>query len=170
MTAVDDESALPGEPASIWLDTSRETDYPRLDGDVWVDVAVIGGGIAGLTTAARLAEAGSDVALVEADRIVGGVTARTTAKITSQHGLVYSNLIEAVGEEDAKRYAEANQAAIDAIAARVREGGDRLRLRATPRLRVRRRARPGGNDPRGGPRGASACRRTRGPTPSIRRA
>lgn len=71
MTAVDDESALPGEPASIWLDTSRETDYPRLDGDVWVDVAVIGGGIAGLTTAARLAEAGSDVALIEADRIGG---------------------------------------------------------------------------------------------------
>ena len=123
MTAVDDESALPGEPASIWLDTSRETDYPRLDGDVSVDVAVIGGGIAGLTTAATLAESGSDVALVEADRIVRGVTARTTAKITSQHGLVYSNLIETMGEEDARRYAEANQAAIDAIATRVREEG-----------------------------------------------
>lgn len=77
-----------------------------------VDVAVIGGGIAGLSTALALAEVGVSVVLVEADRICSGVTAYTTAKVSSLHGLTYAGLVSSFGDEVAKAYAEANQAAI----------------------------------------------------------
>lgn len=58
-------------------------------GDTTVDVAIIGGGIAGLTTALLLKEEGKRVAGVEGHRIVEGITAYTTAKITALHNLIY---------------------------------------------------------------------------------
>lgn len=112
---------VPGEAESIWLATTPETEYEALADGVAVDTAVVGGGITGLTTASLLAEAGHTVAVVEAGRIVEGVTGHTTAKLTSQHGLVYHDLIETFGEERARRYAEANEAAIDHVESRVEE-------------------------------------------------
>jgi len=54
---------------SLWVGTAAESDYPPLPGDLTVDVAVIGGGIAGLTTALLLKRQGARVALIEAGRI-----------------------------------------------------------------------------------------------------
>ena len=123
----------PGEKhASIWLDTTPETSFEPLPGDVSTDVAIVGGGIAGLTAATRLAEAGRDVAVIEAGRIVEGATGHTTAKLTSQHGLVYADLISKFGERAARQYAEANEAAIDAVAARVEERGYDCRFERRP--------------------------------------
>ena len=66
---------------SIWLETAPPApEFRRLDGDVTADVAVIGGGIVGVTTALALHEAGAHVVLVEADRIGHGVTGHTTAR------------------------------------------------------------------------------------------
>ena len=76
------------------------------------DVIVIGAGLAGLLTAYYLKELGKNVLVLEADRIASGQTERTTAKITSQHGLKYSKLIKNVGEKKAGLYAKANEAAI----------------------------------------------------------
>src|ERR671917_231120 len=117
------DTALPGKPTSLWLATTPETGLPPLQGGIKVDVVVIGGGLAGLTTALLLKEAGKTVAVVEARRIVQGVTGHTTAKLTSLHGLIYDYLIRHSGEEKALAYGEANQAAIEFVAGTVRQRG-----------------------------------------------
>ena len=106
---------LPGKAESYWLASTPESNYPALPGDIRVDVAIIGGGIVGITSAFLLKQAGVSVAVLEADRIIKGVTGYTTAKITSQHGLIYNRLISESGRGKAKQYAESNQAAIDKI-------------------------------------------------------
>ncbi|MBA3728023.1 MAG: NAD(P)-binding protein, partial [Actinobacteria bacterium] len=59
---------------SIWVATAPSTDYPPVSGELAVDVAVIGGGIAGLTVAALLKEGGRTVAVIESERVGHGVT------------------------------------------------------------------------------------------------
>lgn len=80
-----------------------------------MDVAVVGGGIAGLTTAYMLALEGLKVAVVEGLRIIMDVTGYTTGKLTSQHGQVYSVISQRYGPEQARLYAEANTAALARI-------------------------------------------------------
>ena len=87
--------------------------FPRLRGEVRADVLVIGGGLTGLLCARELAQAGAQILLVEADHICGGTTKGTTAKITSQHGLLYHKLIRRFGTEKAGLYLAANQAALE---------------------------------------------------------
>ena len=100
---------------SFWLATSPSTSYPALDRDLHVDVAVVGGGIVGVTTALLLAKEGPTVALVEADRVVGGVTGHTTAKVTSLHTLIYAELAQRLDEDAARLYGEANEAGLETI-------------------------------------------------------
>ena len=76
------------------------------------DIIVIGGGMTGILTAYFLQSRGRKVTVLEAGRIAGGQTGRTTAKLTSQHGLFYSKLVKNVGVEKASLYAKANQEAI----------------------------------------------------------
>jgi len=102
-------------PKSYWLDSTCETNYPTLEKDIKVDIVIIGGGITGITTAFLLKEEGYKVALIEADKIVQGTTGHTTAYITSQHDIIYKNLINTMGIEKAKQYADANEGAIDFI-------------------------------------------------------
>ena len=86
--------------------------FAPLDGDLKTDVLIVGGGLAGLLCAYWLDRAGADYALVEADRLCGGVTGNTTAKLTFQHGLIYSRLLREFGVERARLYLEANRAAL----------------------------------------------------------
>lgn len=112
---------LPGKAESYWMATTPESSYPPLSGDTHMDVAILGGGMVGITTAFLLKEAGiPSVAVIEADRILTGVTGHTTAKITSQHNLIYDRLISKFGKEQAQQYADSNQAAIEKIASIVR--------------------------------------------------
>jgi glycine/D-amino acid oxidase-like deaminating enzyme/nitrite reductase/ring-hydroxylating ferredoxin subunit len=109
---------------SVWLDTGpSQPAFPPLEEDVRADVAVIGGGIVGITTAVLLAEQGAGVVLLEADRLVHGVTGHTTAKVTSQHGMIYSRLRSTFGADGARTYAQANESALAWIAERVRRDG-----------------------------------------------
>ncbi|MHB0877156.1 MAG: FAD-dependent oxidoreductase [Anaerolineae bacterium] len=110
---------LPGNPESYWIATTAHTDYPPLDGGLRVDVAILGGGIAGITAATVLKEAGAKVAVVEAHRVLEGVTGHTTAKVTAQHGLKYHDLKSRVGHERAQLYGAANLAAVEFIAGAV---------------------------------------------------
>lgn len=88
--------------------------YESLAGDIHIDTAVIGAGIAGLMTAYFLKEKGISAAVLEASRIVSGQTAGTTAKITSQHNLIYQRLVQGYGAERARMYAGWNEWAIGA--------------------------------------------------------
>ena len=87
--------------------------FPQLEGDLRTDVLVIGGGLAGLLCAWNLRRAGVDFVLIEQDRLMRGVSGRTTAKLTAQHGLVYGKLLKRFGAEKAKLYWQANREAID---------------------------------------------------------
>ena len=73
---------------SLWKNDTTAEQYQPLKGDLKVDVAVIGAGMAGVLTAYMLQKSGLQVAVLEADRIGSGKTGNTTAKITSQHGLI----------------------------------------------------------------------------------
>src|SRR5829696_8554755 len=105
---------------SLWIDTGPVQPPPsRLEGDVRADVAVLGGGIVGVTTALLLVEAGVSVVLLEAGRLARGVTGHTTAKVTSQHGMIYSRLRAKFGSDVARAYGEANEVGLGWIAERV---------------------------------------------------
>lgn len=113
MTGTVDVFAKP--PQSYWLTSTASPGYPALEKDIKVDAAVVGGGLVGVTAAYLLKQENLTVALIEAGRIGQGTTGHTTAKITSQHSLIYSKLIEQVGLEKARQYAEANEFAITFI-------------------------------------------------------
>jgi glycine/D-amino acid oxidase-like deaminating enzyme/nitrite reductase/ring-hydroxylating ferredoxin subunit len=90
-----------------------------LAGDRAAEVVVVGGGIVGTTTALLLAERGHEVVLLEAHRVAGGTSGRSTGKVTSQHGPIYGQLLDRHGREVASTYAEVNEAAIHTIGAIV---------------------------------------------------
>lgn len=115
MTFDDTSEISPNKNVSLWKVTTPKTDFSPLLEDRRVDIAVIGGGITGLTTAYLLCDAGREVALVEANDIADGTSGNTTGKVTSQHGLIYDELLSNVGYNKARMYAEANEAAIDQI-------------------------------------------------------
>ena len=112
---------LEGKPTSPWIDSTPETAYAPLEPGLHFDVAVLGGGLAGLTCALLLKRAGGRVAVVEAERVAGGVTAYTTAKVSSLHGLRYAQVESSFGDDGARIYAQANEAAIERIAGFVDE-------------------------------------------------
>lgn len=113
-------AARPTNP-SYWITSTPATDYPHLPGDTTADVVVLGGGIAGLTAAYLLKKAGRKVVVVEMKEIGRGVTGYTTAKISSNHELVYTKLGGKHGEDAAQLYGEANEWAIQKIADLVKE-------------------------------------------------
>ncbi|MFJ7150764.1 FAD-dependent oxidoreductase [Streptomyces sp. NPDC100445] len=108
---------------SYWLRTAPGPAHPALAEDLDVDVAVVGAGIAGLSTARELARAGLRVAVLEAGRTAAGVTGHTTAKLTAQHTLVYDRLRRTRGAEGARLYARSQTEAIEHAAALVDELG-----------------------------------------------
>lgn len=97
---------------TIWTQQAQVPDFPNLCGNRKTDVLIVGGGLAGMLCAWRLQQAGVDYQLIEADRICGGVTGCTTAKITSQHGLIYDKIFQRYGTEAARIYYDANQSAL----------------------------------------------------------
>ncbi|GAB3272532.1 FAD-dependent oxidoreductase [Sinomonas notoginsengisoli] len=108
---------------SLWIATADSPQYSRLDGNLEVDVAVIGGGIAGLTAALGLKRRGLTVAVLEASRIGTGVTGNTTGKVSSLHRLAYTKLAEDHGEDTARAYGQANEAGLAHVAATVEAEG-----------------------------------------------
>lgn len=78
-------------------------------------MVIVGAGILGATAAYLLSEAGLSIALLEARRIGRQVTGRSTAKITTQHSLIYRHLIESFGLKTAQRYSDANRLGVNQI-------------------------------------------------------
>ncbi len=114
---------LSGKPTSYWVDSTPDTTHPQLDRDLNVDVAVVGGGMLGITAALMLKRQGAKVALLEGGRLAGGVTAYTTAKVASSHGVHYKPVTSSFGEDGARAYAQAQEAALERMAGFVDELG-----------------------------------------------
>lgn len=101
------------ENRSIWQINTELTKFPALSGDKTADVLIIGGGIAGILTAYFLHRQGVNYLLVEKERICGGITGNTTAKITFQHGLIYDKMLSSYGLEKTQMYLSANKKAFE---------------------------------------------------------
>lgn len=97
---------------SLWEQTWEKPHFPALDRDRDTDVLIIGGGMADILCAYFLHCASIPYLLVEAETICSGITKNTTAKITSQHGLIYHKLVSRLGLERAGQYLAANEAAL----------------------------------------------------------
>lgn len=107
--------SLPTTETSLWRETYTAGVYAMLEDKIKVDVAIIGAGITGLTTAYLLKKAGKTVAVIDKDTVGGGTTGRTTGKVTSQHNLFYADIAKRLGQKTAQVYAEANQKAVEQV-------------------------------------------------------
>lgn len=100
---------------SYWTESSNRPIFSKLEKNIDTDVCIIGAGITGIMSAYMLLNKGLKIALIDKGEVCGGVTENTTAKVTSQHGLIYNYLQVTFGTEFAKLYLESNQNAIDTI-------------------------------------------------------
>src|SRR4051794_7696096 len=108
---------------SLWIATAKPTAYPVLEGDPEFEVAVLGGGIAGLTTALLLKREGALVAVLEARRVGSGVTGCTTAKVSALQQTAYREIRRRHGDDGAAAYAEASVAGVELLAQLAAEEG-----------------------------------------------
>lgn len=93
---------FPDNSDSMWLEGQATPSFSELRENIEVDVTVVGGGIAGVVMAYELQKSGYTVAVVEQKTIASGTTGGTTGKVSSQHGLIYSNLIKKFGRQTAE--------------------------------------------------------------------
>lgn len=105
---------------SIWQEL-QGPEFPTLEGEIRTDVCIIGGGLAGVLTARYLKDSGIHCVLVERERIGSGNTGNTTAKITAQHGLIYSRIAKQHSLEAAKAYYQINTRALEEYVRLCRE-------------------------------------------------
>lgn len=98
----------------LWSRTSQR--FPALEADLHTEVAVVGGGITGVTTALLLAEQGKRVALLETRRLGAGVTGATTAHLTEALDARYHQLESDFGLEGSRLARASSRAAIEKIA------------------------------------------------------
>lgn len=107
---------LEGKDVSLWVETTEQTNYPKLvEDDTVYDLLVVGGGITGVVAAYYAQSRGLKTALIDKGRIVEWTTGGTTAKLTSQHYLIYDYLIKRHGHDIAQTYADANERGIDKV-------------------------------------------------------
>jgi glycine/D-amino acid oxidase-like deaminating enzyme len=117
---------------SLWFEGRERAERPRLERDLSVDVAVVGAGIVGLTTALLLEREGASVAVLEMRHVAAGATGYNTAKVTSLHGLTYARLRKQLGDGKARAYGEANEGGIARVFELAGELGIDCDLRRKP--------------------------------------
>ncbi|SFA74966.1 Glycine/D-amino acid oxidase [Lentibacillus halodurans] len=98
---------IPQFPQAFWRDSVSLPDFPKLNESIRTEVAIVGGGITGITAAYLLTRQGMKVTLIDASDLLNGVTGHTTAKITAQHGIIYDELIQHFGKDKASLYYQA---------------------------------------------------------------
>ncbi|WP_113927269.1 FAD-dependent oxidoreductase [Bacillus sp. P14.5] len=121
MSSEDRKKVMNEQPEPYWRESVSFDTYPPLSQDTEVEIAIVGGGIAGITAGYELARQGKKVAIIEAGSILNGTTGHTTAKITAQHGLIYDELIQHFGVDLTKTYYQANDDALQYIKKNVRD-------------------------------------------------
>lgn len=106
---------FPKNTRSYWRSSTEIPTFSPLSENTRTDIGIVGGGITGITLAYLLSREGYDVTLLEANHLLSGTTGNTTAKVTTQHGLIYDELIQHYGVDVAKLYYDANNRAKDFI-------------------------------------------------------
>jgi glycine/D-amino acid oxidase-like deaminating enzyme/nitrite reductase/ring-hydroxylating ferredoxin subunit len=97
------------------MDIDVAPDARPLDGDRKCDVAIIGSGIAGISTAYELALQGQQTVIIDRGRIAGGITARTSAHLAPLCDDLTSAMIKLRGEDLSRAFYESQAAAVDRI-------------------------------------------------------
>src|SRR5687767_4471181 len=110
-----------GRTTSVWMTTAAMREEPPLAADARADVAIVGAGIAGLTTAYLLAREGKRVIVVDDGPTAGGETCRTTAHLVTALDDRFYHLEGLHGAEGARLAAQSHAAAIDRIERIVRD-------------------------------------------------
>src|SRR6185295_17946454 len=101
-----------GRSSSVWMATAMLPSFPKLVTNEEAQVCVVGAGIAGLTTAYLLGQAGKSVIVLDDGPIVSGETERTTAHLTTALDDRYENLERLHGEKGARLAAQSHFSAI----------------------------------------------------------
>lgn len=104
---------------SIWHSFSAPTNFPRLQEDIEVDVAIIGGGITGITAAQLLSEAGLSVAVLEARKVGGGTTSHSTGNLYFTIDQVLSSLQSKYDNQVIRDVVTSRQEALELISNNV---------------------------------------------------
>jgi glycine/D-amino acid oxidase-like deaminating enzyme/nitrite reductase/ring-hydroxylating ferredoxin subunit len=107
------------DATSLWIDTEPLPRFPALDRDLTVDVAVIGGGITGISAAYLLARAGHTVALIDRRRLASVDTGHTTAHLTHVTDTRLGELATRFGKDHAAAAWDAGRAALWQIESNV---------------------------------------------------
>ncbi|WP_199433428.1 FAD-dependent oxidoreductase [Qaidamihabitans albus] len=123
---------------SLWLEQQPAVEYPALAGEERFDVAVLGGGITGLTTALLAKRQGARVAVLEAGRIARGATGNNTAKVTALQSTVYSTIEQRHGPRVAAAYATASAEAVETVSTLIAEERIDCDLMRRPALTIAR--------------------------------
>lgn len=110
-----------GTSTSVWMATQNIPDFPKLTKNIEAEICIVGGGIAGITTAYLLAKKGADVVLLEKGRILRGETERTTAHISNAIDDRYTEIERMHGQNGAKLAAEIFTELIDFIEQTIKE-------------------------------------------------
>lgn len=117
-----------------WRDDTSAPQFPTLTESIDTDVAIIGGGITGVTLAYLLAKEGVDVTLLECEELGNWGTGATTAFITSSIDTDTRDLIKTMGIEDAKRILSSHEEAIDTIESIAQEEGIECEFSRAPNI------------------------------------
>ena len=89
---------------SIWRKSISKNNYDNKIEDFNTDVLIIGGGLAGISTAFYLKDSNMDVCLIESNKIGSGTTSLTTGKITYLQDTIYSQLESMYNFTISKKY------------------------------------------------------------------
>ena len=101
---------------SIWINNKvNNKRLPKLDKDIECDILIIGGGIAGLSTAYYMKDFDKKIVLIEKDVCGMGATSKNTGKLTWMQGLIYNKLSKNYNEDVAKLYMDSQVDAINIV-------------------------------------------------------
>jgi glycine/D-amino acid oxidase-like deaminating enzyme/nitrite reductase/ring-hydroxylating ferredoxin subunit len=117
------EDRTSGSAEPSWFAEALPPQFQKLGSDVPADVAIVGAGISGMTTAYLLSRAGKKVAVIDDGNVASGETGRTTAHLTCALDDRYYNLEKAHGEQGARIAAESHMAAINTVESIARQEG-----------------------------------------------
>ena len=115
-------SDLPSRTVPAWQRDSEGSTWPPLRGDAACDIAVLGGGIAGLTAALELQRGGRRVTVLEMHRVAGGTSGHSTGHLEWHSEIGYTKLMSKFGVDATRTLIEAKREAVDYIEARTKEG------------------------------------------------